>query len=217
MLVIFDWDGTLSDSEGKIIQCMQAAADSLSFTPLTDHSVREIIGLGLPEAIKVLYPGIDPAGVVALRDGYSKHFIEADQQPSAFFPTAMDTLEALRESGHQIAVATGKSRRGLDRVLTNLGLAGYFHATRCADETASKPHPKMLFELMQELQVEGGSAVMVGDTSYDMEMAQRADMPRIAVSYGAHTVERLASFEPELCVDQLSDMLDWVQREAATA
>jgi phosphoglycolate phosphatase len=210
LLYIFDWDGTLSDSTGTIVTAMQRAAEDLGWQRPERDDVRNIIGLGLPEALRVLYPEIDAATAERLRALYSEHFLAIDQaEPAQFYPRVMDSLEALRQEGHQLAVATGKSRRGLDRVLTRLKLDGYFHASRCADETASKPDPQMLHELLLQFGAQASQAVMVGDTEYDMEMARRAEMPRIAVSYGAHAAERLHPYEPALCMDCFSEILAW--------
>ncbi|WP_339896930.1 HAD-IA family hydrolase [uncultured Gilvimarinus sp.] len=210
MLYIFDWDGTLSDSTGTIVTAMQRAAEDLGWQRPERDAVRNIIGLGLPEALQVLYPGIEAPAAERLRALYSEHFLAIDQaEPAQFYPRVMESLESLRHDGHQLAVATGKSRRGLDRVFKRLGLDGYFHASRCADETASKPDPRMLHELLEHFEVEAAQAVMVGDTEYDMEMARRANMPRIAVSYGAHEAARLHPYEPALCMDCFSEILQW--------
>lgn len=210
MLIIFDWDGTISDSADKIIRCMHRAADAMGLPALPDSDIQNIIGLGLPEVISTLYPEIDSAAIDAMCDEYAKHFIASDDQPSPLFPSVADTLETLKSQGHTLAVATGKSRRGLNRVFGKSEVSGLFDASRCADETASKPHPKMLFELLTECRAPVTKAVMVGDTEYDMEMAVRANMTRVAVTYGAHDVSRLRKFEPALCVDRLEEMLHWV-------
>lgn len=208
MLFIFDWDGTISDSTQKIIGCMHLASDAEGLPRLGDDQVREIIGLGLPEAIATLYPELDSGGVMSMRDAYSRHFIEADSEPSGFFPNVEDTLETLLSRGHHIAVATGKSRAGLNRVLSSLSWDDYFHASRCADETASKPHPKMLHELLGHFEVAAERAVMVGDTEFDMEMASRAEMPKVAVDYGAHHVDRLRNYDPVMCISDFSELLE---------
>lgn len=210
MLLVFDWDGTLSDSTGTIVTAMLRAADELRWPLPTEEAVLNIIGLGLPEALRRLYPDIDEEGIARMRTRYSAHFLTLDQaSPSAFYPGVLDTLDALRGEGYRLAVATGKSRRGLDRIFQSHALEGFFHASRCADETASKPHPRMLLELMAEFGFNGERTLMVGDTEYDMEMAQRAGVARIAVSYGAHTPERLASYGPALCLDNFADLLTW--------
>lgn len=207
MLYIFDWDGTLSDSTTKIVGCMQRAASDLRLPELAGHEIKEIIGLGLPEAIAQIYPSVNDGDQQRLREQYSKRFIEADQVPSPFFPEAIETLSALRDRGHYITVATGKSRRGLNRVFSNLQLDDFFHGSRCADETASKPHPLMLNELLAEFGCSAQEAVMIGDTEFDMDMARRASMARIAVSFGAHAVERLQAYNPLHCIDCLDELL----------
>ena len=208
MLFVFDWDGTLSDSTAKIVSSMRRAAADLALPELEELAVLEIIGLGLPEAIAQIYPAVGEADRRKLGEQYSKRYIEADQVPSLLFPGAMETLETLKDRGHSIAVATGKSRRGLDRVIASLELEGFFHGSRCADETASKPHPLMLHELLKELGCPVEQAVMIGDTEFDMEMARRADMPRVGVSFGAHAVERLHAYEPLRCIDKLPELLE---------
>jgi phosphoglycolate phosphatase len=209
MLFIFDWDGTLIDSAGRIVAAMQAAALELHIDVCSAIQVENIIGLGLPEAIAELYPQLPAGERQALQVAYSRHYVALDQQPSAWFPTVRETLQQLKEAGCVLAVATGKSRRGLHRVLDQLQMLDFFHATRCADETQSKPHPQMLNELLDELAIPAERAVMIGDTEYDMAMAQAANMPRIAVSYGAHAVERLLPYQPELVVDTFTQLLEW--------
>ena len=210
MLFIFDWDGTLIDSKAKITHSMQLAARDMNWEPLQDSLIHNIIGLGLPEAILHLYPQVNDMERARLRDFYAANFIRLDEEKSSeFFPLVMETLEALRAQGHLLAIATGKSRKGLDRILSDLGMASYFDATRCADETASKPHPLMLEQLLNHFNVQAQDAVMIGDTEYDMEMAKRISMPKIAVSYGAHHIDRLYQYEPELCLDQFDQLLTW--------
>lgn len=214
MLFIFDWDGTLLDSTGRIVVAMQAAADELGIEWRSAEQVRNIIGLGLPEAIVHLYPQLPAADRQALQVAYSRHYVAADQQPCGWFPMVRDTLQQLKDEGCTLAVATGKSRRGLRRVLEQLHMLDFFHATRCADETQSKPHPQMLHELLDELAVPVERAVMIGDTEYDMAMAQAAAMPRIGVSYGAHAAERLLAYQPELVIDEFNQLLDWRKSRA---
>ncbi|MES2673594.1 MAG: HAD-IA family hydrolase [Pseudomonadota bacterium] len=210
MLFIFDWDGTLSDSKAKITSSMQFAAQDMGWEPLADHLIHNIIGLGLPEAILYLYPAVGTLERAQLRERYAENFLRLDEQKASdFFPLVNETLSTLRAQGHLLTIATGKSRKGLDRILGVLGMGDYFDATRCADETASKPSPLMLEELLQEFDLQASDAVMIGDTSYDMEMARNISMPRIAVSYGAHQVDRLYPYEPELCVDRIDEILSW--------
>lgn len=206
MLIVFDWDGTLIDSTAKIVGCMQRAADDCLVPVLESAEIRNIIGLGLPEAIKTLYPDIGIELREDIRSAYSRAFLEADQVPCEFFPGVDECFARLREDGHQVALATGKSRKGLDRMLGNLGWHNRFAATRCADETASKPHPKMLLELIRELGYPGEETWMVGDTEYDLAMAKAAAVKSVGVSYGAHHPERLKKHEPVAIIDKLSEL-----------
>lgn len=207
MLVIFDWDGTLLNSLTKISQCMQLAAVDAGLEPCSEADARSIIGLGLPEAVSTLYPNAESAPLELLSQRYAHHFVIKDQTPCEFYPGVEDTLETLKSNGHHIAVATGKSRRGLNRVLGNLGWENYFHATRCADETASKPDPLMLSELLAELDVPLADSVMIGDTEFDLGMAASLGMRRIGVSYGAHPLERLNKHQPEAIIDEMSQLV----------
>ncbi|MBB3046548.1 phosphoglycolate phosphatase [Litorivivens lipolytica] len=206
MVVIFDWDGTLIDSAGKIVACMQQAARDADLPPPSDAEVRNIIGLGLDLAIHQLFPEASVTTRGALREHYSRNFIAADQTPCEFFPGVTELLSSLKAQGAVLAVATGKSRKGLLRVLGNSGFEHFFAATRCADETASKPDPLMLHELCEEFRISPEEAVMVGDTEYDLEMAKRIAMPSVGVSYGAHAPERLAQWEPLQIIDAFGEL-----------
>jgi phosphoglycolate phosphatase len=214
MLFIFDWDGTLCDSTGKIVRSMQQAARQLRLPELEDIQVLNIIGLGLPEAVNRLYPDISPERAEALRAAYSEHFLHHDQTPMPLFDGVEETLHQLRDGGYSLAVATGKSRRGLERVLEGLGMSRFFHGSRCADETTSKPDPHMLLELLAEFRYQAEDAVMVGDTEYDMEMARRARMPSVAVSYGAHHIDRLKPYQPRLCIDRFAQITALVSKSS---
>lgn len=206
MLLIFDWDGTLIDSSEKIISCMQQAGTTAGLPSLSEQQIKGIIGLGLPEAIQTLYPEADAESRERFREHYAKHYLEADREPCVFFPGVMETLEHFKSAGHTLAVATGKSRRGLDRILNNMQLMDFFHGSRCSDETRSKPHPQMLFELLKQFSCAPHDALMVGDTSFDMQMAMDAGIPRIAVSYGVHTVEELLRFQPKAVIHRFGDL-----------
>jgi phosphoglycolate phosphatase len=210
VLLIFDWDGTLSDSTSKIVSCLQKAAETTGFPVLEDDVICNIIGLGLPEAMQCLYPELSIGDKERVRLHYIEHFLAADQTPSPFFAGVIEGLDRLRAENFSMAVATGKSRRGLDRVLNNVDMQRYFDASRCADETRSKPHPLMLQELLTEMNVSADKAMMVGDTEYDMEMAQNASVHPIAVSYGAHHIDRLKPYNPLLCANDFSSFVDWV-------
>jgi phosphoglycolate phosphatase len=210
MLIIFDWDGTILDSSDKIVFCMQQGARDFGVPVCSADEIRNIIGLELSLAIAMLYPELDKAGVEAMRGCYVACFIEADKQPCQLFPGVEETLFALKAAGHDLCVATGKSRRGLDRVFAGLEISALFSASRCADETASKPDPLMLHQLCTERAISPCDAIMVGDTEYDLEMASRIAMPSVGVSYGAHSLERLLRWEPLSVLDEFAMLLPLV-------
>ncbi|MDA9090928.1 HAD-IA family hydrolase [Porticoccaceae bacterium] len=205
-LIIFDWDGTVSDSVARISTCIQLAAKDHDLPVPDFNAAKEIIGLGLQEAIAQLFPQAPTEMVTAFSETYSAHYRTQDHKPCDFFPGVMDTLEQLRDQNYLLAIATGKSRAGLDRVLHATALQDFFHSSRCADETRSKPHPLMLQELLALHNVAPEQAIMVGDTEFDMEMAGNAGGPRIGVSYGAHEAERLDAFNIIACLDRFSDI-----------
>ncbi|MEN8170973.1 MAG: HAD-IA family hydrolase [Pseudomonadota bacterium] len=209
-LLVFDWDGTLMDSEASIVTCMQAAIGDLGCEPRDANSIKNIIGLGLSEAINTLYPGTDDAFIKEMVDRYRYHFLGGSEYHSELFPGAAQTIRDLSEAGYLLAVATGKGRRGLDMVLEKTDLGQYFHATRCADETFSKPHPQMLEEVMDELGTEPGATLMIGDTEYDMQMAVNARTHALAVSYGVHEKQRLLQHGPLYCLDAIDELDDWL-------
>lgn len=205
-LVIFDWDGTLMDSLAQIVRSVKLAALDLGVPEPSDAAARDIIGLGLPEAMQVLFPQVPEVEREALRHRYAHHFVAGVGGHSQPYAGAEALLQQLSGAGRQLAVATGKSRAGLNRVLAHTGWSSYFSATRCADETASKPNPLMLRELLLELRVPLERAVMIGDTYYDLEMAQRLGMPSIGVSYGVHSAERLAEHAPIAICQDMSEL-----------
>lgn len=210
-LIIFDWDGTLMNSVPKIVACMQAAAVDAAWGELSVSAIEDIIGLGLPEAIDKLCPGIGPVQAELLRQRYAHHFVDSDTTPMPFFEGVGAQIARLRQRERQrLAVATGKSRRGLDRVFAETGSGGWFDASRTADETRSKPHPQMLSELLEELAIPVERAVMVGDTEYDMEMARAIGMDRVAVTYGVHAPSRLAVSQPRWVAHNISELFDWL-------
>ncbi|WP_311944010.1 HAD-IA family hydrolase [Halomonas piscis] len=214
-LMIFDWDGTLMDSVPRIVSSMQAAARDVEWGELAPEAVENIVGLGLPEAVEILCPGISAAHSARLRERYAHYFVHADPTPMTFFGGAEARLERLHCRGvSRLAVATGKTRRGLDRVFTETDSARWFHASRTADETRSKPDPLMLAELLDELDVPASRAVMVGDTEYDMAMARALGMPRVGVSYGVHKSERLAAFAPLHIAHDIDGLFDWLEASA---
>jgi phosphoglycolate phosphatase len=208
-LVIFDWDGTLMDSEQQIVQAMQASICDLGLEARTDDACKDIIGLGLKEAIQRIYPDSGEPLIQAIVERYRYHWLK-DEKGSDLFPGTDATLQKLKESGYQLAVATGKGRAGLETVLDKTGLNPVFDATRCSDETRSKPHPMMLQEILQELDILPQHAIMVGDTEYDLQMAHNAGVGAVAVSYGVHETQRLLSFNPLICLDRIEHLPDWL-------
>ncbi|GGM24372.1 HAD-IA family hydrolase [Pseudomonas asuensis] len=209
-LLVFDWDGTLCDSIGRIVEVMQSAAADLGVPVRSDQSIKSIIGLGLPEAIQTLYPEMTQKDIERFRQCYSDHFIMREQEPSPFFSGVAEGLAAFRRKGYRLAVATGKSRRGLDRVLAAKGLIDFFDVTRCADETASKPDPLMLNEILAHCDVHPSKALMIGDAPFDLEMARRAQIASVAVSYGAQSIEVLRDYEPTLVIDRFEELRVWL-------
>lgn len=208
-LIVFDWDGTLIDSEDCIVNCMRAAIQDLQLPARTHDEMRNVIGLGLQEALTTLYPDGNPAIYQELVTRYRHHFLYQDKTPSALFPGVDGLLETLSQRGHFLAIATGKGRTGLEKALDDTGLRDYFDYTRCADETRSKPHPQMLEEIMERLGVEPHDTLMIGDTEYDMLMAKNAGTAALAVSYGVHEKHRLLACEPLGCVDDIEELRTW--------
>ena len=209
-LVVFDWDGTLMDSEAKIVNCFRCAAADVGAPVPAPEAVRGIIGLGLSEALAQLFPA---AGVLErdrLTAAYREHFLERDATRMTLFPGVAEGLVQLRESGFLLGVATGKARRGLDRVLDETGTRHLFAASRCVDEAVSKPHPQMLRDILAATGIGARDALMVGDTTFDLQMAAAAGMDALAVSYGAHPVEPLLAEEPRDCLDEFAEVVRWI-------
>jgi phosphoglycolate phosphatase len=202
MLAIFDWDGTLSDSTDKIVRSMQLAAADMSLPRLPSEPIKNIIGLSLPVACQQLYPQLDSVQMQRLAEYYSHHYVHEGPMPS-IYPGARDTLSQLKQAGIGLAIATGKSRRGLDRALAESGLKDLIDFSCTADESASKPNPAMLQRLLAESGLTADVAVMIGDTEFDLAMAHAIGMPSCAVSFGAHAPERLLALKPLACVDAL--------------
>ena len=207
-LVIFDWDGTLFDSVGQIVASLQYAAQQFE-QPLTDDAAKSIIGLGLPEVMQILFPQV-PDLQQDILQCYADHYV-ANSKGDAWFSGVAELLADLKQQGIKLAVATGKSRKGLDRVLNQTNSHDIFDITRAASETRSKPDPLMLQEILLETGVTVERAIMVGDTSYDLEMAQNLNMQRIGVSYGVHSVETLQQYQPLTIVSSIQDLHGYFQ------
>lgn len=209
-LIVFDWDGTLMDSEARIVRCVQAAAADTGVADPGPAAIRRIIGLGLGEAIATLFPQQSPAARLALIERYRVHFLERDDTAMPLFPGVIEGLTGLAGRGYLLAVATGKSRRGLDRVLDETGTRGLFVATRCADEAFSKPHPQMLDDILGTTGMTRQRTLMVGDTVYDMQMARSAGVAGLGVSYGVHARDELLENGALACLDSFAAVCAWL-------
>lgn len=212
-LIVFDWDGTLLDSAGAIVQAIQAACRDLDLPEPSDAQARHVIGLGLVDALSHAVPDLKPERYQAMSERYRHHYLSGDHQLTLFkgIPEMLGNLQA---AGHLLTVATGKSRIGLDRALDHSGLRPLFQASRCADECHSKPHPQMLEELMAEFGISAASTVMIGDTSHDLLMARNAGVDSLAVTYGAHPHEHLAEHGPLACLNNVAELASWLKNNA---
>ena len=207
-LVIFDWDGTLMDSVGKIVACMQQSALTLEMPMPTEQAVRDIIGLSMDEALSILHPNGSVELQAAMKEVYRQQYLELNQTPTPLFDGVVDLLTTLNGRGYKLAVATGKARAGLNRVLTATELGGYFVASRCADEAASKPSPEMISQLLNELGISADKAVMIGDSIHDLNMANNAGIHAIGVDYGAHDRNKLSQANPKAVISSPMELLE---------
>ena len=210
-LIVFDWDGTLLDSAGAIVASMQAAAVDLGFAPPDDKTARQVIGLGLHDALSAAMPGVPESEYGRMAERYRHHYLSQDRE-LLLFPGAHELVAELSAAGCLLGVATGKSRFGLNRALDASGLKAYFHATRCADECSSKPAPDMLLELMDELDALPGQTLMIGDTTHDLQMAKNACVSALGVGYGAHPREALEAEQPLGLFEDFSQLTEWLRR-----
>lgn len=210
-LIVFDWDGTILDSAGAIVRAIQASCRDLGLTEPSDAQARHVIGLGLVDALSHAVPELKPERYDEMVERYRHHYLSNDHELT-LFAGIEPLLGQLRDAGHMLAIATGKSRLGLERALDHSNLRPYFQGSRCADECHSKPHPQMLEELMLEFGVAPASTVMIGDTSHDLQMAINAGVDGIAVTYGAHPHEHLREYAPRHCADNVAELGAWLQR-----
>ena len=208
-LIVFDWDGTLFDSTALIVGCIQGACRDLGVTVPSDSAAAYVIGLGLQDALQHAVPDLPAARYPELGQRYRHHYF-ARQHELSMFPGTLEMLQALKARHHWLAVATGKGRRGLDEALAHAQLKGLFDGTRTADETASKPDPRMLNELMREFGAEPERTLMIGDTTHDLQLSVNAGTPRVAVSYGAHDHETFADFAPLTVAHSTRELHDWL-------
>ena len=208
--VIFDWDGTLMNSEARIVDAIQTAAKECGLPVLPYHDSKQIIGLSLEKAILGLYPDLDQSKVVAMSQAYTQCFLEDSDVEMVPFDGAEALLLNLKMQGIKLAIATGKSRKGLNAVLAETGFGVYFDMTRTPIESASKPDPLMLSQILQEFDLSAAEAVMIGDTTFDMEMARNIEMDRVALSHGVHQTEVLNEYDPVITLDSLHELNSWL-------
>ncbi len=212
-LIVFDWDGTVMDSTAVIAGSIQSACRDLELPVPTDQAARHVIGLGLDEALRHAVPDLPEHRRGDLVERYRYHFL-AGEKAMPLFADAEDTIAGLHAAGHRLAVATGKSRHGLNRALRASAMQHYFHATRTADETFSKPHPAMLLEIIDELGTTPERALMVGDTTHDLQMARNAGVDALGVTHGAHPVEQLRALQPVALLENFAALRAWFKEHA---
>jgi phosphoglycolate phosphatase len=207
-LLVFDWDGTIIDSASTIAECIRSAAADLGLPVPSEERAKHVIGLGLHDALRGTVPDLRPERMPEFVERYRAHF-RAGEEKMGLFAGMRELIEQL-SARHTLGIATGKSRRGLDRALEATGLRPYFRASRCADETQPKPDPAMLLELMAELDVAADNALMIGDTTHDLEMARAAGVDALAVTYGAHGAAGLMDCVPRGCVGSVGELEQWL-------
>src|SRR5262245_8461826 len=212
-LLVFDWDGTLVDSAQHIVASIRAAAHDLGLAAPPEQRARHIIGLGLVDAMAYLFPDLASAEYPRLAERYRHHYLAGDRDLT-LFSGAFEGIQAFHAAGFTLAVATGKSRQGLDRALETFGLTPFFQASRCADEGLSKPHPDMLHYLMGALGAGPQRTLMIGDTTHDLQMAENAGVAAVAVGYGAHTRASLEAQRPLACVMSFAELARWITANA---
>ncbi len=209
-LLVFDWDGTLVDSEACIIDAMQLAIQDVNLTQRDPARIRNIIGLSLDGAVEDLFPEVNARIRKQLTDRYREHYFSTSTSDVPLFNGVVETLEKLKREDYFLAVATGKSRRGLDRSLSETGLDKCFHMTRCADETHSKPHPQMLLDIIDFFGLKAADALMIGDSEYDLQMANNTGVQAVAVSYGVHDVPRLQQCAPLAVIHNITEISEYL-------
>ena len=212
-LIAFDWDGTLFDSTGIIVRCIQEAVRDVGGTVPSDEAASYVIGLGLMQALAHAAPDVPKERYALLGERYRHHYVQ-QQNRISLFKGVLPMLQNLRERGHLLAVATGKSRHGLDEALQSVELQGRFHGSRTADETAGKPHPLMLQELMAEFGTAPQRTLMIGDTTHDLQMALNAGCASVGVSYGAHEPHGFAALQPRAVVHTVDELQRWLLTHA---
>lgn len=208
-LIVFDWDGTISDSTGLIADCIQCAAQDLQLRVPTVEQAKHIIGLGLLQSTETLFPELSAADRARFAARFREHYVPRDHE-APLYPGIVDLLKSLAHPERFLAVATGKPRVGLERAFVHTGLKPHFHYTCCADEGFAKPHPDMLLKLMDYTSVAPQRTLMIGDTTHDLELAQNAEVAAVAVTYGAHPPQVLAARQARARVDSVAALSAWL-------
>jgi phosphoglycolate phosphatase len=214
-LLVFDWDGTLVDSIERIVTSLQHASRHAVNIEISETQAKDVIGLGLREAISKLHPELDAQhGSIELENianAYRQHYLYDNPIPAPLFAGVNELLADLRNEGYTLAISTGKSRAGLEQSINEHKVADYFAATRCAGENKSKPHPQMLHEILQQLNFTAAQAVMIGDSEHDLKMANNAKMSSIGVTHGVHDAATLEKHKPLVCLSNITDLSDYLK------
>lgn len=220
-LLVFDWDGTLVDSIERIVTSLQFASKQTVDIDLTEKQARDVIGLGLMEAITKLHPELDTTQhtdrLKDIADAYRQHYLYDNTVPAPLFSGVHELLNELRGEGYTLAISTGKSRAGLDQSINQHQVADFFATTRCAGENKSKPHPEMLHEILEELNFSAPQALMIGDSEHDLKMANNASMQSIGVTHGVHDAETLNRHKPLTCLADITDLYTYLSHNHATS
>jgi len=209
-LLVFDWDGTLIDSIERIVTSLQYASHAVCGAAVSEEQARSVIGLGLHEALEQLHPELDAVRIELLADSYRQNFLYDSTVPERLFDGVNELLDQLVAENYTLAIATGKSRIGLDRAMQTHNLDHYFITTRCAGENKSKPHPEMLNSILHELNTAATNAVMIGDSAHDMLMAGNAGVEAIGVTHGVESAESLLQHNPLACLDNITDLYEFL-------
>jgi phosphoglycolate phosphatase len=219
-LLVFDWDGTLVDSIERIVTSLQFASKQTIDIDLSETQARDVIGLGLMEAITKLHPELDTqqhsGKLEDIADAYRQHYLYDNTVPAPLFSGVDELLNELRQDGYTLAISTGKSRAGLKQSINEHQLADYFAATRCAGENRSKPHPEMLHEILEELNFSASQTLMIGDSEHDLKMANNANMRCIGVTHGVHDAATLNRHNPLTCLTDITDLSLYLSHNYST-
>ena len=205
-LLVFDWDGTLIDSIEQIVSSLQIASQTVCGETVAEDAARGVIGLGLTEAIEKLHPELDATTIEQVSAAYKQHYLYENPIQAQLFDGVTDMLDELTAIGYQLAIATGKSRQGLDRALQEHSMQDYFVTTTCAGEKRSKPHPEMLLDILLELDIPASQSLMIGDSEHDLMMANNAKVNSVAVSHGVQQADVLLTHQPLICLDKITDL-----------